>query len=120
MPRALVTAFQRLHASRARSRTTVSSSPALLSAPSYDARPHTHLRRSRPTLSGLTWTTRFADNSTQYDRSPPVAERVADPSCCRFHTTSRAGRTLPVPDANPANEAELILTLPPPPLHTTH
>ncbi|KAJ7800676.1 hypothetical protein B0H14DRAFT_2615945 [Mycena olivaceomarginata] len=59
-------------------------------------------------------------DTPRYDRSPPVAERVADPFCCRFHTTSRAGRTLPVPDADPADEAELIPTPPPPPLHTTH
>ncbi|KAJ7809497.1 hypothetical protein B0H14DRAFT_3481403 [Mycena olivaceomarginata] len=63
---------------------------------------------------------RCASPSTRYDRSPPVAERVADPSCCRFYTTSRAGRTLPVPDADPTDKAELILTPPPPPLHTTH
>ncbi|KAJ7895629.1 hypothetical protein B0H14DRAFT_3426238 [Mycena olivaceomarginata] len=59
-------------------------------------------------------------DTPRYNRSPPVAERVADPFCCRFHTTSRAGRTLPVPDADPADEAELIPTPPPPPLHTTH
>ncbi|KAJ7683624.1 hypothetical protein B0H14DRAFT_3535079 [Mycena olivaceomarginata] len=35
-------------------------------------------------------------------------------------TTSRTGRTLPVPDTDPADEAELILTLPSPPLHTMH
>ncbi|KAJ7812313.1 hypothetical protein B0H14DRAFT_3478941 [Mycena olivaceomarginata] len=34
--------------------------------------------------------------------------------------TSHARRTLPVPDTDPADEAELILTLPSPPLHTTH
>ncbi|KAJ7801945.1 hypothetical protein B0H14DRAFT_3884873 [Mycena olivaceomarginata] len=79
---------------------------------------YTHLRRSRPTLSS-TWTIRVAD-TPRYDRPTPVAERVADPFCSRFRTTSRAGRTLPVPDANPADEADLIPAPPPPQLHTTH
>ncbi|KAJ7709144.1 hypothetical protein B0H14DRAFT_3525300 [Mycena olivaceomarginata] len=98
----------------------ISQTPSSLSnsLPRHRARPYTHLRRSRPTLSS-TWTIRFSD-TPRYDRSPPVAERVADPFCCRFHTTSRAGRTLPVPDADPADEAELIPTPPPPPLHTMH
>ncbi|KAJ7789444.1 hypothetical protein B0H14DRAFT_3162036 [Mycena olivaceomarginata] len=78
---------------------------------------YTHLRR-RPTLSS-TWTIRVAD-TPRYDRPTPVAERVADPFCSRFRTTSRAGRTLPVPDADPADEADLIPAPPPPPLHTTH
>ncbi|KAJ7692186.1 hypothetical protein B0H14DRAFT_3531594 [Mycena olivaceomarginata] len=71
-----------------------------------------------PTLSS-TWTIRVAD-TPRYDRPTPVAERVADPFCSRFRTTSRAGRTLPVPDADPADEADLIPAPPPPPLHTTH
>ncbi|KAJ7804090.1 hypothetical protein B0H14DRAFT_3154155 [Mycena olivaceomarginata] len=51
---------------------------------------------------------------------PTCGRARGRPFCCRFHTTSRAGRTLPVPDADPADEAELIPTPPPPPLHTTH
>jgi hypothetical protein len=94
-----------------------------LSVSSYGATvsdlPCTHLRRTRPLLADTDDASHLY-SSTQYDRSPPAAERMDDLSCRRFQSSSRARRTLPVPDTDPADEAELIPTLPSPPLHTTH
>ncbi|KAJ7333955.1 hypothetical protein DFH08DRAFT_965727 [Mycena albidolilacea] len=51
---------------------------------------------------------------------PLLPERMDDLSCCRSQSPFHAGWTLPVPDTDPADEAELIPTLPSSPLHTTH
>ncbi|KAJ7801120.1 hypothetical protein B0H14DRAFT_3885274 [Mycena olivaceomarginata] len=70
-----------------------------------------------PTTQGL-YTSPTVETDALLDMND--TQRVADPFCSRFRTTSRAGRTLPVPDADPADEADLIPAPPPPPLHTTH
>ncbi|KAJ7790242.1 hypothetical protein B0H14DRAFT_3501917 [Mycena olivaceomarginata] len=58
-----------------------------------------------PTTQGL-YTSPTVETDALLDMDD--TQRVADPFCSRFRTTSRAGRTLPVPDADPADEADLI------------